>query len=428
MEATPQPPVGRNIFLRNPGWPSYHAILRIARLDHALVIRVEPMRSGLGGAHLWRLWLSQPIIGATPSASAAPSGSPVMLRSLSDSLSGARWSARRIVKVISSWDGWLSMASDDARVREVRLWSSGLLADLPHCIGTGVVAWQDGWYSSVPSPTGERDWKTRSALLLRDETTRLWQRPLRTPPGHAPAAITTLLDDLARLHSRYWNDPRLDDAHAVAIGLTPLWATLLLASPATVATRLALGDDNLYLPLARSGWEAFFALADPADAETLQRAFAEPAPYIAAITALPRTLIHGDVWGPNLGRLPPTHIAPRCGSRTLLLDWALAAAAPATFDPLWLCGVWQTLSPQRLLGAYRARLIRHLAARCVALPASVWRGLADAGYLRTALTCGEAFGRAAREAPAGAARRQAEERARWWAARGAQAARRLLTL
>jgi len=343
----------------------------------------------------------------------------------------AHWSARRIVKVIAPLDGWLSVASADAHVREFSLWSSGLLADLPHSIGTGVVAWQNGRHAGrhadMPATTASET-PAWSALLMRDETARLWRRPLRTPPGRLPAAIFALLDDLAQMHARFWNDPRLDDAHAVAIGLTPLRATLLLASPTTIAERLALGDPNPYLPLARDGWAAFFTLADPADAKTLQRAFAEPEPYIAAIAALPCTLIHGDVWGPNLGRLPPTHTAPRQGHRTLLLDWALTAAAPATFDPLWFCGVWQTLSPQRLLGTYRARLIRHLAARGVALPASVWRSLADAGYLRTALTCGEAFGRAARGTPAGAARRQAEQRARWWAARGAQAAQRLLAV
>lgn len=420
MEYT-QPPVF--MYWRYRPW--YHALLRGAGLDHASVTRVEPLRSGLGGGQLWRLSLSVPIVRSAPHVSAALGGTSGGQISLGADVSGARWSARRIVKVIAPLDGWLSVTSADVRVREVSLWSSGLLADLPHRIRTGVVAWQAGWHAPVPSPTGEQDWKLRSALLMRDETARLWRRPLRTPLGHAPTAISALLDDLARLHAHYWNDPRLDDAHATAIGLTPLRATLLLASPTTVAERLTLGDDNPYLPLARDGWKAFFALANPADATLLQQAFAEPEPYVAAIAALPRTLIHGDVWGPNLGRLPSTHSAPRQGSRTLLLDWALAAAAPATFDPLWLCGVWQTLAPHRILGAYRARLTRHLAARGVALPASVWRALADAGYLRTTLTCGEAFGRAAHAAPAGPARRQAEERARWWAARGAHAALRL---
>ncbi len=344
-------------------------------------------------------------------------------------------------------DGWLGVASADTRMREISLWSSGLLADLPASLATAVTQW--GARGRPPTPTSsgqgedslnerdgdipgaaadvgdslaDDDWgDIGAALLMRDVTARLWRRP---PPGRLPMAVGALLDDLARLHTRFWADPRLDDANAAAIGLTSPRAALLLTAPAPRAARLALGDANPYLPLAQVGWQAFFALAAPADVVILRQAHAQPEPYLRAIATLPHTLIHGDVWAPNLGRLPPTRIAPRRGSRTLLLDWALAAAAPATYDPLWLCGTWPALDPIRILAAYRARLARRLAARGVTLPGAVWRWLADAGYLRTALTCGEAFGRAATEAR-GASRRRAEARARWWAARGAQAARRL---
>src|SRR5207302_5979337 len=108
--------------------------------------------------------------------------------------------------------------------------------------------------------------------------------------------------------------------------------------------------------------------------------------------------------------------------RLLLLDWALAQAGPATYDPLWLCGGWHALDPRRVLACYRMLLERRLRARGVSLGPSTWLALADAGYLRTALSCGEAFGRAAEEAPAGRARLVAEARVRWWAERAARAA------
>src|SRR5258706_397486 len=162
-----------------------------------------------------------------------------------------------------------------------------------------------------------------------------------------------------------------------------------------------------------AGWPAggpAGTLAPAADAATLRAALADPAPYVAAVEALPWTLVHGDVWGPNLGFLPATHAAPRVGPRVLLLDWALATAGPATYDPLWLCGTWHALDPVRVLAAYRARLTRHLAARGSVLAPATWRALADAGYLRTALTCGEALARTAAEATPGLAQRQAEAR------------------
>jgi hypothetical protein len=59
------------------------------------------------------------------------------------------------------------------------------------------------------------------------------------------------------------------------------------------------------------------------------------------------------------------------------------------------------------------------------LDGATWLALADAGYLRTALTCGEAMARAAMTVPAGVARQSALARFRWWIERALQAAERL---
>jgi hypothetical protein len=131
------------------------------------------------------------------------------------------------------------------------------------------------------------------------------------------------------------------------------------------------------------------------------------------------------VWSPNLGLLPPTSRAPRKGRRLLLLDFALATAGPPTYDALWLPGTWHALDPMRVLAAYRYRLERALRARGCPMTASTWWSLADAGYLRTALTCGEAIARSAQEAPEGGGRRRLLARVRWWTARAAAAAHRL---
>src|SRR5262249_39109693 len=145
--------------------------------------------------------------------------------------------------------------------------------------------------------------------------------------------------------------------------------------------------------------------------------FAAPESYVAAVQSLPTTLIHGDVWGPNLGWIPAATVAPRQGKRLLLLDWALASAGPATYDPLWICGTWHVLNPVRVLAYYRTRLNAHLSAHGNVLDAATWLAMADAGYLRTALTCGEALAQTAAMTPNGAPRRRAEARVRWWADR-----------
>lgn len=327
--------------------------------------------------------------------------------------------AYRVYKRIEPEGGWLGAASRDTCLRELRLHSSGLLADLPASLDTAVLACAEYNATDAQTPAVRRS----AALLLADERGHLLGGPSGLPPGCLPSVARAMVSRLARLHARYWCDPRLAEP---VVGLTPTRETLLLTSPATIAARLATGDPNSYLPLARVGWEAFFRLAAPHDAALLRGVLADPDRYVAAIDALPATLVHGDVWPPNLGWLPSTRRAPRRGGRLLLLDWALATAGPCTYDPLWLCGTWHALDPVRVLAAYRAALTRMLAARGQPLPAATWRSLADAGYLRTVLTCGEALGRVADDAPRGIVRQRAYARVRWWARRGARAAKRLV--
>ena len=365
-------------------------LLRALGVDPHEIVGVAELDGGLSGACIQRLTLRQEAPGRAGSYHL------------------------RVVKWLAPERGWLGAASHDTAMREARLWARGMLADLPHSVATATLA-------AAERETGEQ--AHASALLMRDVSTRLLHNPTRTPPGRLPLVVLRILDGMARIHARFWEDARLDD---LSLGLTPPAATLLLAAPDTIRARIETsGDTNPYLPLALAGWDAFFRLAAPADAATLRAVLRAPGPWLAAIAGLPRTLLHGDIWGPNLGFLPPTRNAPQRGRRLLLLDWALAAAGPATYDPLWLCGTWHALSPPRVLAAYRARLARHLAARAIRLPPQTWRALVDAAYLRTALTCGEALGRTAYEAPPGASRRRAKMRVHWWARRASQAARHL---
>ncbi len=334
----------------------------------------------------------------------------------------AHWYAYRIEKCVSPHFSWLGKLSGDRLGRELRLWSGGLLGSLPADISTGVLSADErDSMSSLPC-SGRLVMKDLRGYLLRDRHGRLLPPPPLTPPGGLSPLVLAILHHLARLHAAYWEDPRLDDP---TLGLMDASHALLLLAPDRLATLIAEGDAAPYLPIAMAGWKAFFQLADPSDAETLVRQFHSPERVLPAIEAQPRTLLHGDVWGPNLGLIPPSRRAPRRGSSLLLLDWGLAAAGPSTYDVLWLSGTWHALNPGQLLAAYRARLSPLLSARGKRLTTPVWRGMVDAAYLRTALTCGEALARSSIEAPPGPRRRQMEARVTWWAARAAQAARRL---
>ncbi len=373
-----------------PTFPDRDAMLATLGLSSDEIVRAQPLAGGLSGSRVTRLTLAR----VQPS--------------------GATFYASRILKELRPLDGWLGILSHDEFMREIALREWDILRDLPHGLDTATVCWV-----RRGSLAGSR-W---GALLLRDGRGHLLREPLRTPPGRMPPVVAFLLDRLARLHACFWDDRRVTDSR---LGLASARDTLLLYAPDRIAERIAAGDPAEYLPLAAAGWQAFFRIAPPDAVATLQDVLTAPERWIEAVSAVPFTLLHGDVWGPNLGVLPPTRVAPRVGRRLLLLDWALATAGPATFDPLSLCGAWHTLDPVRLLAVYRSRLNRHLGAKGIRSSQETWLALADAGYLRTALTCGEAFGRAAAVALEGMLRVRAEERVRWWARRGAVAARRLL--
>ena len=358
-------------------------------LDLASIQAIERMPGGLGGGRLLRLMVAHRAGAAT-------------------------WREWLVMKTLLPSDGWLGAASGDSRLREIQLWERGLLHSLPAGVATGVRRW---------TLLGDPHHPTAGALLMDDLTLRLLRHPYHPPPGRLPSSAVALLQRLAALHACYWQDARLSDP---ALGLVSARDTLLLISPENVSMRRAAGDSNPYLPLAERGWRAFFRLAPPPAVGRLRALLAHPEPIVRVMTSLPRTLVHGDVWGPNLGWLPPTTSAPRHERRLLLLDWALALSGPATYDPLWLCGGWHTLDPRRVLACYRMFLDCYLHTRGVSLSQATWLALVDAAYLRTALTCGEAFGRAAKEAPDGRARMVAEARVRWWAERAVQATDRLL--
>lgn len=361
------------------------ALLPELGVDSARISRVGTIAGGLSGGRLYRLWLRD--------------------------TNGREREHTRVVKYCEPLEGWLGDTSGDSHVREAQLAASGIIADLPPGIVTPTIA---------VAFRGPRARPQAAALLMRDLLPYLLRQPFHVPPGRLPVEALAIIDRLAQMHARYWSDsdPRLDDA---LLGLMTPERALLVTGPRGVAARLAAGDTLPYLAVADAGWRDFFALAGDAASQRLQAIMAEPEPLARVINRLPRTLAHGDVWGPNLGWLPPNG-----GKwRLALLDWALTLAGPATYDPLWLCSTWLTVDPTVVLAAYRAALNRRLLARGYRIDDTTWLALADAGYLRTVLTCGEALARTALAVPAGRARQRALTRVHWWIARALRAADRL---
>ncbi|HEU5369064.1 MAG TPA: phosphotransferase [Ktedonobacterales bacterium] len=355
------------------------ASLRGAGRLHVASVQRTPLKGGVSGAHLERLLVQVEIEG--------PAGRRREIVSL-------------IFKRMRPDESWLMRASGDARCREVQLWQQGLLADAPRAL-------------CVPVLAAAYDEAAREGALLLGDMTH-WLGALedcfKLPP---PGQWKQYLDHLARLHARYWQDARLKDER---FALASVEQTLLMLAPATIQAQLAAGDAHPYLPVSRSGWETFFAYGPAAALSKVQRVIDVPAALLADAALAPATLLHGDAWPPNMGMLPGERGLRGCraGSRTILIDWALATAGPASFDPFWLLFAWHAVDTRLALAYYRERLSQHLARRGVSLSTAEWLLLVDLGVVRTVMTCGESMGQDILFARSAARRARAIAALAWW--------------
>ncbi|GEM_PF-587399 len=322
-----------------------------------LSVQREPLAGGVSGAHLER---------ALVEIEAGPAARPL------------RGMVPLIFKRLKPDESWLMRASGDTRCREVQLWRHGLLADAPPAL-------------CVPVLVAAYDEETNTGALLLADVRRWLGRLEDCYAPVAPQQQAQYLDHLARLHARYWEDTRLKDAR---FALASVEQALLMLAPAAIEAQLAAGDTHPYLPVSRAGWEAFFTYGPPDALARVQRVFTTPAAYLASAAEAPVTLLHGDAWPANMGLLPGARgpRGRRAGGRTILIDWALATAGPASFDPFWLLFAWKQVDTRLALLAYRQRLARHLARRGISLGAAEWRLLVDLGIVRTVMTCGETMG------------------------------------
>lgn len=267
-------------------------------------------------------------------------------------------------------DSWIMRATGDVG-REASLWFSGALTRIGEIVEHGVVgavAEGNGWL-----------------LILRDLS-----GPLRRGADPTVSHARRVLGAVGELHARF--------AGQTVDGLCELTDRLRLFSPAT-AERERDGEDLAPKVIGR-GWELFSTIAPPDVVDAVDAIHERPQRLAEVLARQGRTLIHGDLRPANLGSLD---------ERIVLLDWGLAASAPAALDFAWylfnLSGPGGEPAREEvsrwLLGGTRA-------------PAS---RVVDLALLATLVQTGCYFGHRAVQDPDEGVRRGAAEDLAWWVGR-----------
>ncbi|HKD74461.1 MAG TPA: phosphotransferase, partial [Ktedonobacterales bacterium] len=262
-----------------------------------------------------------------------------------------------IVKRIDPDHDWLMLASGDTLCREVQFTRSTLSAQLPPDIVLPVLA------------TAYAD---HAGALLMSDVARMIIPATRCYEAVDDALVARVIDHLAALHARYWEDPTLTQYEWLStpsnalFALTPVRLQFLLTKK--------LSREDMYGIDALKRWFHLWQYLDPADAGTIQHMLAHPARLLQSLQTAPATLVHGDAWLANMGEDQ---------GRLILLDWALATTGPATFDSLWFAHTWHGLDAEHVLVMHRDALLQH-GINAVAND-ETWALLTDLGSIRTTL-------------------------------------------
>ena len=251
-----------------------------------------------------------------------------------DTKSGARFELvviddeRYVLKYQDARDDWLMRATGDRGERYVRLWESGLLAQMPEVIDHAVVA------AEFQAGVGR--------ILLRDVSGGL----LATGAPFTAGQHERFLDHMAALHAAFWGWS--DD-----VGLTAPAARYLMFSPAVARSEAAIGSGAVVPKVMADGW-ALLPETAPALADAVFPLLDDPSPLVDALRSVPHTLVHGDWKAANLA----------CGpdGRTVLLDFGeVPGEASPIADLAWYLALNADLLPESkdsCLDRYRGALER----------------------------------------------------------------------
>lgn len=215
---------------------------------------------------------------------------------------------RLVLKWLSPEIDWVMRFSDDVRCRPVVMWEEGLYQ--------AVSPWVDPLVTAVARDEERGAW----ALLMRDATGEF------LPEGDAAIPLEAqqgFLRDMAGLHAAFWGFEHRE-------GLCRPEQFYAVFAPRTLAKEAAERPLTGVPSYAGPGWERLRAL-QPRLAEQVLALADHPAPLVGALAETPRTLVHHDWKGGNLGVRPD--------GRTVLVDWAFPGSSGGCADLAWYLGV-----------------------------------------------------------------------------------------
>jgi hypothetical protein len=304
---------------------------------------------------------------------------------------------RFVVKLSSPASDWIVRGTADHRGREMLVWSTGLLDQLPAQLSHPVIAcaWDGaGW-----------------AILMHDVSDSLISDAMGETPIDV-ADFQLILDALAALHASFWEQHELVDP---ALGFCSPWHRYTVFSPAT-GEREA-DHPNEVIRWIREGWPTFLNMIAPDVATLLQDLLADPAPLCAAMARYPQTVLHGDPRGANLGIVrDPT-------PRLMLIDWHLGGPGVPAVDLAWVLsnfGIQAPVSQETAIGWYHEALRHRLGSR---FDGSWWGPQLELSLLGELLRCGAGIGWDAADSRGGAIGEWTRRSLMWWSERARAGAR-----
>lgn len=292
-----------------------------------------------------------------------------------------------VLKHIDPLKNWFLRASGDTIGREIMLTRSGIWERIPAVIATPILAavhWPDG----------------AGAMIMQDISDIVWPASMcyqeNTPD---PSPVPQILNALAELHIAFWNDSALVNLD----WLTPRSEAMFYLTPKYLEHAGLNQAGSTYGEEAIRMWQRLWAMLEPEDAGELLRIMEHPEALLASIATLPQTLIHGDAWLANMGLK---------AGQLYLLDWALVARGPCTYDALWLAHTWHALDVQETMEQYRSALIRK--GLTAVQDQELWQLLIDVAWVRTIFLGAEWLAREVIGAPTNETERIARAHLRYW--------------